>query len=162
MSFNQVILFGRLTADPDTKVTQNGQTVCNITLAVDRPKSKDGTQHTDFIHCNAWGKTAETIDKFFAKGKPMLIVGSLRDNNYADSNGVKHYSKVVLVHSVSFTLNDRSQSQNGDIGGSTVNVSRVAQMPQNGSATGFQGYAPLPCEDVENFEEILPDGEIPF
>lgn len=156
MSFNQVILFGRLTANPDLKQTSTGDTVCNFTLAVDRPKSKSGNSTADFINCNAWGKTAETVAKYFTKGKPMLVSGSLRDNDYTDKNGTKHYSKVVLVNSVSFTLNDNSQG-----------VPQPPQAVPNVYPSTYHApsiYPPLPSEDLDEgaVETILGDGEIPF
>jgi single-strand DNA-binding protein len=155
MSFNQVILFGRLTADPEVKVFQGEQKLCTINLAVDRPKAKDGTQSTDYIKCNAWGKTAEMVSTYFTKGKPILVVGSLQDNDYTDKNGVKHYSKVVQVQSVSFTMNDNSKPQGQNQGYRQNNGytrSRQAPPPQ----------PPVTVNNLEEFEEILSDGEIPF
>jgi single-strand DNA-binding protein len=164
MSFNQVILFGRLTANPELKQTQNGQTLCNITIAVDRPKSKDGYQIADFINCNAWGKTADNIAKYFTKGKPILIVGSLRDNNYTDKNGTKHYSKVVLVNSVSFTLNDNSQGVSQPPQAVPNVYPNTYPTPPQSTYSTPSIYPPLPSEnvDVDGFETILNDGEIPF
>lgn len=162
--FNQVILFGRLTADPSVRQTQSGQAVCNVSLAVERPKSKNGNQITDFINCTAFGKVAELIAKYFTKGKPILVVGSLHDNNYTDQNNVKHYSKVVSINSVSFTLNDGSQGQtqfrnnyaDTDIQNCTPNYQQRHHTQQT--------YPPLPSEDVNfsNFEEILSDDSVPF
>jgi single-strand DNA-binding protein len=164
--FNQVILFGRLTSNPEVKMTQSGQAVTNVTLAVERPKSKDGNQTADFINCTAWGKTAEMVGKYFTKGKPMLVVGSLRDNDYVDKNGVKHYSKIVNINSVSFTINDgsqgHSQPQQGTPSGYPTNY---PQTPQDGHSVAHstsQGYPPLPSEKFEDFDEILDDETVPF
>lgn len=165
MSFNQIILFGRLTADPEMKEFRDGLKLCTIDLAVDRPKAKDGTQATDYIKCNAWGKTAEMVGKYFSKGKPILVVGSLQDNNYADKNGVKHYSKVVQVQSVNFTMNDNSsqqpKNQSYDRRGYTNPNAQAPYAPPQPRPV----QAPPPAQppvNLSEYEDILSDGEIPF
>ena len=55
LNFNQAILAGRLTADPELKTTQSGISVTQFTIAVNRPKRKDdNTDTSDFISCVAW------------------------------------------------------------------------------------------------------------
>ncbi|MGN1036640.1 MAG: single-stranded DNA-binding protein [Ruminococcus sp.] len=101
---NSVILMGRLTADPDCNQTQSGTAYCRFTVAIDRKfaDKTTGQKEADFISCTAWGKTAEFVSKYFSKGKMIIVEGSLRNNNYTDSNGVKHYSYNVVADSVSF------------------------------------------------------------
>jgi single-strand DNA-binding protein len=42
-SFNQVILMGNLTRDPELRTTPNGQSVCSFSLALNRSyKGADG------------------------------------------------------------------------------------------------------------------------
>lgn len=110
---NKVILIGRLTANPECKQTQNGISVCRFTIAVNRPYQKDKEQEADFITCQAWRNTADFVQRFFAKGKPIVVEGSLRNNNYTDQNGVKHYSMEVLVSNVEFTISDTQNAQQG-------------------------------------------------
>ena len=101
---NSVILMGRLTADPDCNQTQSGTAYCRFTVAIDRKfaDKTTGQKEADFISCTAWGKTAEFVSKYFSKGKMIIVEGTLRNNNYTDSNGVKHYSYNVVADSVSF------------------------------------------------------------
>lgn len=78
---NCIIIKGRLTADPETRYveTKKGQTmVCNITVAVDRTYGEE----TDFFRAQAWGKTAELIEKFFTKGREILLRGAMENNPY--------------------------------------------------------------------------------
>ena len=110
---NKVILMGRLTANPECKQTQNGISVCRFTIAVNRPYQKDKQQESDFINCQAWRSTADFISRYFSKGKPITVEGSLRNNNYTDQNGVKHYSIEVLVSNVEFTISDTQNAQQG-------------------------------------------------
>ena len=101
---NTVILMGRLTADPDSAQTQSGTAYCRFTVAVDRKfaDKTTGERQADFISCVAWRQTAEFINKYFSKGKMIIVEGTLQNNNYTDSNGVKHYSYNVVADSVSF------------------------------------------------------------
>ena len=101
---NKVILMGRLTRDPDIRYStgESATAVARYTLAVDRRFRRDGEQTADFIGCVAWRKTAEFVSKYFSKGKMIIVEGTLQNNNYTDSNGVKHYSYNVVADSVSF------------------------------------------------------------
>ena len=96
---NKVIIMGRLTADPELRQTPSGISTCRFSVAVDRGyKSKDtGERQTDFIRVTAWRQTAEFVSRYFSKGKMIIVEGSLRNNDYTDANGVKHYSMDVQV-----------------------------------------------------------------
>lgn len=170
--FNQVIAYGRLVANPELRQTQNS-VVCSFTIAVDRPKTKDGNQATDFIKCNCWGGIADMVAKYFSKGKPIMVTGRLQNNDYIDKNGIKHYSYVVLVSNVSFSINDSSQNQAVENpqaytqGNYTPNYRNGSQAKYNANAPKQPPapvYPSLPSEDtnLSDFEEILSDGDIPF
>lgn len=108
---NRVILMGRLTADPDYRQTQSGVPTCRFTVAVDRPQQKGKPKEADFIQCQAWRGTADFVQKYFTKGKPIIVEGSMRNNNYTDKHGVQRYEMYALVDSVNFTLGDSTQQQ---------------------------------------------------
>lgn len=100
---NMVVLLGRLTADPELKTTSTGLEVCSFTVAVDRPKPKDSDERqTDFIPCVAWRKTAVFINKYFSKGKPIHIGGSLQSRKYEDKDGNKRTAYEVVVADAGF------------------------------------------------------------
>jgi single-strand DNA-binding protein len=98
---NKVILKGRLTADPEIKTTQNGNSVCKFTVAVNRKFNKD---ITDFINCEAWRQTAEFISKYFSKGKEIALIGELHIDKY-DKNGETKYITKIQVDEVEFCGN---------------------------------------------------------
>ena len=112
---NTVILMGRLTADPDSGQTQSGTAYCRFTVAVDRnfADKTTGERQADFISCVAWRQTAEFINKYFSKGRMIIIKGSLQNNNYTDKNGVKHYSYDVVADNVSFGETKAQSQQSG-------------------------------------------------
>lgn len=99
---NKVILMGRLCADPEFRQTQSNTPVCHFRIAVNRPKSKDGNQEADFINCSAWRGTAEFVSRYFSKGSMIIVEGQLRNHDYTDRNGVKHFSMEVVADEVHF------------------------------------------------------------
>lgn len=160
MAFNKVILIGNLTKDIELKQMQSGMVLTSFDLAVARAfKNKQtGEAETDFIRCQAWGKTADFLSKYFTKGKAVVVEGDLRNNNYTDQNGVKHYGFVVNVQTVSFAGN-KSDSQQAP-------QQIYNQPPQNNPqqfVSNAQGAGvPSGLDDLAGFEEIISDGDVPF
>lgn len=110
---NKVIFMGRLVAAPEFSQTQGGKSVCKFRIAVDRAYSKDGQEkQSDFFQLVSFGKTAEFVNRFFTKGKPILVEGRIQNNNYTDNDGVQHYQDQIIADNVSFTLNDPTRQQN--------------------------------------------------
>lgn len=100
---NKVELVGRLTKEPETKLTQNQTLYCNFTLAVDRRfKDANGNRQTDFINCVAWKQTATFIKQYFHKGHRIGIVGSIQTRSYEDQQGVKHFVTEVIADEAEF------------------------------------------------------------
>lgn len=100
---NKWIANGRLTADPELKVTPSGVSTCRFTVATNRKyKGQDNERKSDFITCQAWRQTAEFICKYFHKGSMIILEGTLQNNDYTDNNNVKHYGYIVQVESVEF------------------------------------------------------------
>ena len=93
---NNFILIGRLTKEPILKSTSTGKSVCEITLAINN--SKDDTS---FINVNLWNKTAEIVAKYCKKGDLVGTQGIIKNNNYEDKNGVKHYGYTFIANQIS-------------------------------------------------------------
>jgi single-strand DNA-binding protein len=99
---NQVTLVGRLTKDPDLKVTPEGVYLCNITLAVNRQyRNQKGEVDTDFVHCTLWRKTAENTTSFCKKGSLIGITGRIQTRSY-DQQGKRIYVTEVVAENVRF------------------------------------------------------------
>lgn len=137
---NLCVFKGRLTADPELRQTPSNISVTKFTVAVDRITGKDGEKQADFIRCTAWCATAEFVSKYFVKGQEICFRGQLRNNDYTDGNGVKHYSYDVMVDNVEFCGKKNSNPDEGSAGQSDSEV----------------------LGDLGEFEEILSDGECPF
>ena len=138
--YNKVIIMGRVTVDPELRQTQNGHSVTSFGIAVDRPfTGKDGTKEVDFLEVVAWRGTAEFICKWFKKGMPILVDGSIQTRQYADKNGNDRKMYEIVADSVSFT-------------GSKMNeVSDFEPKPQTPKT-----------EDTTDFAEIEDNGDLPF
>ena len=109
---NKVVLVGRLTKDPEIKVTANQNQYCNFTLAVDRRfKDASGNKQTDFIGCVAWKNTAVFIQKYFHKGNRIGVVGSIQTRSYEDDAGNKHFITEVVVDEAEFVESQAATDQ---------------------------------------------------
>ena len=102
---NKAILMGRLCADPELRTTQNGTPVCSFTLAVNRRGKDDGT---DFLDIVVWNKTAEFVNKYFAKGMQVAVAGRIQSRTWEDQNGNKRKSVEIVAEEVHFAESKKS------------------------------------------------------
>lgn len=98
---NCVTLLGNITSDIETRAFGEN-TVANFTVAVNRPKTKDGHEATDFIRCSAWGPQAEFIAKYFTKGRKIALQGELQVDTREGKDGTKRTYTSVRVDNVTF------------------------------------------------------------
>lgn len=100
---NNCTIQGRLTRDPELRYTASNTPVASFTLAVDRSrKNANGEYDTDFIDCAAFGKTAEFVKNWFAKGMMAIVVGRIQSRNWEDRNGNKRTSVEINANEVLF------------------------------------------------------------
>ena len=109
---NIVSLVGRLTKDPEVKLTSNQTPYCNFTIAVDRRfKDANGNRQADFINCIAWKQTATFIQKYFKKGSKIGVTGSIQTRNYEDQNGQRVYIVEVVIDGAEFVESANSENE---------------------------------------------------
>lgn len=92
----------RLTKDPEVKYSQDGKAFARFSGACNRTFKKEGQPDADFFEFSAFGKLAETIEKCVHKGTKLLIEAEVRNNNWTDDKGVKHYGTQFVVNSIEF------------------------------------------------------------
>lgn len=97
---NKAILMGRLTRDPELRRTDSGKAVCNFTVAINNGYGEK--QKADFVSCVAWNKTAEFVDKYFTKGRMIIVVGRIQTRTWEDRDGKKNYVTEVVASEVAF------------------------------------------------------------
>ncbi len=107
MSFNvnTVILAGHLTRDPEMRSLANEKVVVQFGLAINRRyKGADGEakEDTTFVDCEAWGRTAELIGQYLAKGSAAYVEGRLRLDSWQDKEGKNRQRLKVVVDNVQF------------------------------------------------------------
>lgn len=144
-SFNKVILIGNLVADPELKQTANGVPVSSFRIAVGRRFTKQGEQpQADFIDIVCWRQQAEFVTRYFNKGKPILVCGSLQTRTWTDANNNKRYSTEVVADEVSFV----GPKSSGD-----------SPAPRDNYGSGMPNYS-SPADS--SFEDLSADDELPF
>lgn len=136
--FNKAVLIGRITADPQLKNTGSGISVTGFTVAVDRKFSKDGERKADFINITAWRQQAEFVCKYFRKGDPIGVEGSIQTRQYEDKSGGKRTATEIVTDSVFF------------VGGNSSGATEKS--PLQGRTAMLQ----------DDFTEVDSDRDLPF
>ena len=100
---NRTVLVGRLTKDPEYRVTPAGVQVANFTLAVNRTfKNAKGEQEADFLNCVVFRKPAENVNNYLKKGSLAGVEGRLQSRSYENNEGKRVYVTEVVCDSVQF------------------------------------------------------------
>lgn len=126
-SFNQVILMGNLTRDPELRQIPSGQSVCSFSLALNRSyKGSDGNwqEATDFIDVVAWGPLGERVAQYLSKGRPCLVNGRLQSRSW-EQDGQKRSKVEVVAQDVTFL-----GGPGGGNGGSSAGGGEYDQTPK--------------------------------
>lgn len=146
---NHITIMGRLTRDPELRMTQSQTQVASFTLAVDRDfGGRDGGERqTDFIDCVAWRQTAEFVSKYFTKGRMAVVSGRLQSRKWEDRDGNKRTSWEVVVDNVYFGDSRRDGAETTDSRSSFASYEAPKSSPKASS----------PFEELEG-----DDGELPF
>lgn len=137
---NKVVLIGRLTRDPETRVLSSGSSVSTFTLAVDRTfKSRDGERGTDFIPIVAWGKTAELCGQYLSKGRQTAVAGRIQTRSYDANDGSKRYVTEVVAEEVTFlgSKNDGANRNNNNF-----------SSPDNEFGVPMDGFSEMDDDDM--------------
>ncbi len=99
-NFNTVILAGNLTRDPELRYTPKGVAIAKITLAINRTwKSETGEmkEEVTFVDVDAFGRQAEVVGQYMKKGRPFLVEGRLKLDQWEDKNTHQKQSKLKVV-----------------------------------------------------------------
>jgi len=132
-SLNRVLLMGNLTRDVELRaVGGSGQQVANVGLALNRSFTTASGEKRDevtFVDCEAWGKTAEIMQKYLGKGRQVCIEGRLKLDTWDDKTSGKKQSKLKVVIE-SFYFADSKGGASGGGGGSGPSYSEEDSQPQ--------------------------------
>jgi single-strand DNA-binding protein len=150
-NFNKVILVGNLTRDPELRYTPKGMAITKIGLAVNRVwtnESGEKKEEVTFVDVDIFGRTAENVAQYMRKGRPILVEGRLRLDQWDDKQTGQKRSKLgVVAETVQFLGSPTGASEGG----------AAAQRP---TAT-----APTPAQAPADAEPDAPQPEqddVPF
>ena len=104
MTVNKAILVGNLGADPETRTTQGGSTVCNLRLAT-TSRVKRGEQWEDATEWHrvvCFGRTAENVARFCTKGKSIYVEGRIQTSKWTDKDGNDKYTTEIVADDIRF------------------------------------------------------------
>jgi single-strand DNA-binding protein len=99
-NFNRVILAGNLTRDPELRYTPKGTAIATFGLAINRKwKSETGEmkEEVTFVDVDAFGRQAEVVAQYMKKGRPFLVEGRLKLDQWEDKNTHQKQSKLKVV-----------------------------------------------------------------
>lgn len=107
---NSVELIGRLVRDPEVRYTPEGMAIAHFSVAVDREGKKED-KITDYPNIVAFGRVAETCEKYLKKGRQVGIQGRLQTGNYTNKKGEKVYTTEVAANRVDFMSETKAKPQ---------------------------------------------------
>jgi single-strand DNA-binding protein len=164
LNLNTVTLAGHLTRDPELR--QAGErSVVNFGLAINRRwKSQEGEakEETTFVDIEAWGRTAEIVGQYLAKGSPCYIEGRLKLDSWQDKEGQKRSKLKVVADNVQFLGRPRGAGEPAGEGDPTA---AAAPRPEPRSANSPRPAGARPAratQPVGAFPAPLDDEQPPF
>ena len=123
MTMNKAILIGNLGRDPEIRETGSGLKIANLSLATTHRAKRDGewTDQTEWHRVTVFGRQAETVGKFCAKGSLVCIEGRIQTRQWEDNEGNTRYTTEIVADHVRFLLltPDQAARQNGGYGSSS-------------------------------------------
>jgi single-strand DNA-binding protein len=123
-SFNQAIVMGNLTRDPELRTTPSGQQVASFAVATNRTwmdgsgERKEAVEYHEIV---AWGKLGELAAQYLAKGRKVMVVGRLQTQSW-EKDGIKRQRTEIVASDVNF-LDGPGGATAGGNGGSVSNHS---------------------------------------
>lgn len=152
--YNKVIMMGRIVNDLELRTTPQGVNVCSFRIAVDRRFTPKGEERkSDFFNVVAWRQQAEFVNRYFSKGRMILVEGELNTRQYTDKNGNPSTWYEIVADRLSFT---GEKSQNS---GSSYN-DYAASVPQQ-AAPQAQAQ-PAQQASAGDFSPAVSDDDYPF
>ena len=148
---NKFMGTGRLVQSPELRYTSSNKPVCEITIAINNTK-----EDTTFLKITIFGKIADTVNEYCRKGDLIGVVCSVRNHNWEDKNGVKHYDYNFIANNISFLS-------------SNTNLLKEQENAKNNTKTTYKEEQDIlkdvveedPFKDFAN-ENQIDENDLPF
>lgn len=156
---NIVVLVGRLTRESELRFTSGGTAVSRFSIAVNRMK-RSGDQREEevsFFDITVWGKQAEVLNPYLAKGRQICVNGELRQSRWEQDGQSRSRIEVVA---------NNIQLLGGSSGSGSANADHAPSQDSGSRRTG-SGYEPKGGSRVPSAPNAFPgpeqfDDDIPF
>jgi len=157
-SFNQAIIMGNLTRDPELRTTPTGQQVASFAVATNRSwqdASGERREVADFHEIVAWGKLAELAAQYLSKGRKVMVVGRIQNQTW-EKDGVKRNRTEIVASDISFL-----DSRGGGEGGFTPSESSAPASMSGSEPKPAKAEQDVVIEDLDDDSKVNLD-DIPF
>lgn len=156
-NFNKVILMGNLTRDPELRVTPGGLSICKFGLAVNRnftDKEGNKREETTFVDIDSFGRQAEVISKYMAKGRAIMVEGRLKLDQWDDKNTGEKRSRLGVVLEQFQFIGGRDSGGGGESG--SFSEDRASQSSPEEYAPPQRKTAPSAPAESDDLDEDVP------
>jgi single-strand DNA-binding protein len=129
--FNQAIVMGNLTRDPELRTTPSGQSVTTFAVATNRSwndpsgERKDAVEYHDVV---AWGKLGELAANYLSKGRKVLVVGRLQTRQWEGQDGAKRQRTEIVANDINF-VGGGSDMPEGNSSAQTASTDSKSEKP---------------------------------
>ena len=147
-NLNRVMLMGNLTRDPELRYLPSNTPVVNVGMAINRRwKNQQGEsqEETTYVDCEAFGRSAEVINQYLRKGRPVYIEGRLRFDQWQDREGQNRSKLKVVVESFQFIDSRGGADAPEAVAGHAP--PRPAAVPAGGSPS-VEAHQPVGEDDI--------------
>jgi single-strand DNA-binding protein len=105
MDYCRITMLGRLTQDPELRYTPAGTPIAGFSVAINRKyrksESEEMVEAVTFVSVRSFGKSAEHAGQYLHKGRPVLVDGELRQDEWTDKeSGEKRQRLYVAAHKI--------------------------------------------------------------
>ncbi len=137
-NFNKVILVGNLTRDIEIRYTQGGLAVAKMGMAINRrfKQGEESKESTCFVDLTAFGRQAEVLNQYMAKGSPLFVEGRLEYSTWEAKEGGKRSKLEVIVENFQF-LGGRGGGREAETGGGDQAPARKAKAEGGGEKVDY-------------------------
>ncbi len=149
MNLNKVFILGNLTRDPEVRTTPGGQQVASFSIATNRVwynQAKEKNQEVEFHNIVAWGKLAEIVGQYLAKGRIALVEGRIKTRSWQAQDGTKKYRTEIIAENIQ--LGPRNQGQ----GGPSPKAESPAESPEENAAPEAENALGGSSEEISTDE----------
>jgi single-strand DNA-binding protein len=147
---NIITVIGRIGRDPEYNFTPKGVPAIKFSVADDRQKDANGGAVTQWFNCSAYDQLAELLNKYFTKGKPIIVTGKLDVRSYNKKDGTPAYSLDLRVSGFDFV--PFSEKKDGEEHNKFADPQEQEPPPE---------YAGRPVSAGPDYVDPGPDSEIP-